>query len=90
MVILFAEHRRHDGGHQRLDVADDDALDVGVQDERAGGDARAAGHDQYRLGLLVDQRREVSEHSLHPHVGGQGGGLDLAGGVEAAHAAVSR
>ena len=33
VVILLAEHRRHDRRHQRLDVADDDPLDVGVQDE---------------------------------------------------------
>ena len=33
VVILRAEHRRDDGRHQRLDVADDDALDVGVHDE---------------------------------------------------------
>ena len=83
VVILLAEHGRDDRRHKRLDVADDDALDVGVDDEGAGRDARAAGDDQDRLGLLVQERRDVPEHPLEPHVGGQGGRLNLARAVEA-------
>ena len=85
VVILLAEHWRHDGRHKRLDVADDDAFDIGVHDEGAGGDARAAGHDQHRLGLLVDQCRDVTQHAQQPQVGLHGRGLDLAGAVEVPH-----
>ena len=61
-------------------------LTSGCTTKAAGGDARAARHDQHRLGLLVHQGRDVPQHALKPHVGGQGRRLDLAGAVEASHA----
>ena len=82
-VILLLEHRGHESGDQRLDVADDDAFDVRMHHKGAGGHARPAGHDQDRFGPRVGQRSQVPQHPLQPHVAGFVGGLHLAGRVEA-------
>ena len=82
VVVLLAEEARGDLRDQRLDLADDDPLDVGVQHERAGGDARPAADDEHRARLGVQEGREVAEHPLQPHVGRLGRGLDLAADVE--------
>src|SRR5437879_13581825 len=43
-VVLFLEHRGHKFRDQWLDVANDDAFDVGVYHKRASGHARSASY----------------------------------------------
>ena len=52
VVVLLREVRRHDLRDQRLDLADHDALDTGMQHERSGRHARAESDDEHRLRSL--------------------------------------
>ena len=67
IVVLRPEELGHDLGDERLDLAQDDPLDAGIEDERARGDARPATHDQHGLGLSVEQRGQVAQHPDQGH-----------------------
>ena len=88
-VILRVKMRGDDLRDQRLDVADHDAFDRGVQHERAGRDTGAAADDQHRARIRVQQRGNVAEHALQPHVLDDARGLRLAADVEEARPARS-
>ena len=86
VVVLVLEVRRDLLRHERLDLADDDALHRRVLRERPGRHARAAAHDEHGLRVRMKQRRHMAEHALQAHVGDQRGGLSLARDVKAADA----
>ena len=47
IVVLLLEIIGDDGGNERFDFADDDVGDLRIAQERPGGDARSASHDQH-------------------------------------------
>ena len=59
----------------------------GCVHERSRRHARAESDDEHRLRIVIEQRRDVAEHPLQPHVLRQARRLDLAGDVEVARAA---
>ena len=65
----------------RLDLADDDAFDLGVHDEGARRDAGAEPDHEHRFGLRVRERRKVAEQTLQAHVEVVGRCFDLASHV---------
>ena len=69
-------------GHDRLDLADDNAFDFGMDDEGSGRDAGADTDDEDGLRVRVHQRRDVAEHALEAHVDVHVGRFDLAADVE--------
>ena len=77
--VVLAEQLRHDLRDERLDLGDGLVGDGGIDRHRAGGDTRAAADDHDLLRLRRDERREVAEHALQPHVLRLARRLDLAG-----------
>ena len=57
-----------------------------MEHEGAGGDAGSARDNENSFRFFVEQRRQVAEHALQAHVGGQRRGLYIAGAVKAANA----
>ena len=55
--------------------------------QRAGGDAGADADDQDRSRMGMEQRRNVAEHALEPHVDVHVRRFDLAGDVKLPRAA---
>ena len=86
-VVIFAgEIGGDDPGDEGFDFADDDALDAGIEDKGAGGDACAAADDEDGAGLGMDQGGDMAQHALEAHVLGFGGSFDFAADVEIAGA----
>ena len=87
-VIFFTEVCADHARHQRFDLSDGLAFDLGVDTDGAGGHPRAATNDQHIFGMLHQQRGHVTQHALQTHIIGTTGGLNLAGVVVVAHAGV--
>ncbi len=51
---------------------------LGISRERARGNSRAESDSQHRSRLRMQQRRQMADHALQPHVVGLGGGLYVA------------
>jgi hypothetical protein len=87
VMVLVAEEGARAARHRRLDLADHDPLDLGMDRERAGGHAGADADDQDRARMRVEQGRNVPEHALEAHVDVHVGGFDLAGDMKLPRAA---
>ena len=85
IVILLAKTRGDIPGDQRFDVANHDAVNAGMRNERASRDPRSARHHQNIFRIGEGHRGNVPQHPLQSHVARVVGGLNLAGGVEASH-----
>ena len=84
--VVLAEVGGDDARHERLDLGDRLVRRRRIDRHRAGGHARAAADDQHLLRLRRQQRRQVAEHALQPHVLRLARRLHLAGVVVVAHA----
>ncbi len=82
VMVLVVEVRRDDAGNQALDLADDDPLDLGMHDKRSGGHSRPASDHEHRTGFGMQERGEVRQHSLQPHILRTARRLDLAADVK--------
>ena len=51
-----------------LDLADDNALDFRMDDQRSRGHARTETDHESGLGIRMEDRRKVSQHALESHV----------------------
>src|SRR5687768_3718219 len=81
-VVLVAEVRARTGGHDSLDLADDDPFYFWMDRQRPSGHAGANAHNQHRLGIWMQERREVAEHALEAHVDVHVRRFDLAGDMK--------
>ena len=82
-VVVFLGETSGDGAwDQRLDLANHDALDRRVSDERSGGHAGAATHDEHRARLRMEEGGDMAEHELEPHVLEKAGRLGFSADVE--------
>ena len=70
--------------HARLDLADDDPLDLWIPHEGPCGHTRPQADHQHAAGGPVDERRYMPEHPLDAHVQVHGRGDHLAADVELA------
>ena len=86
VVVLFAEVGGDDARDERLDFGDGHALDHRIDADRARRDAGAAADHEHRARMVGDERRQMSEHPLQPHVFGRARRLNLAGVVVAERA----
>ena len=68
VMVLFGEVLGRCRRNTRLDFADRDVLDFGMNDERSGRDTGAASNHQNRFRIRMQQRRQMSEQPLQPHV----------------------
>ena len=86
VVVLLEEIVRDLARDERFDLADDDALDAGIRHESASRDTGAEADDEHGPRFRADERRQVAEHALQPHVGRIAARFDLAADVEIAGA----
>src|SRR5579871_1753606 len=68
--------------NERLELADDNSLDLRMNDKRARSDTRATADNEHRTRMRVDKGWEMPEHALQPHVRRFGRGFDLAAHME--------
>src|SRR5437773_11055823 len=68
VVILGAEKLVRGRRYDRFQFANDDALHVRILDERSCRYTGAESNDQYRPRLPVNERGQMSHHSLQAHV----------------------
>ena len=88
-IVVFPRETSGDGaGDQRLNLANDDALDRRVSDERSGGHASAATDDEHRARLRMEEGGDVAEHELETHVLEKAGRLGFSADVEEASAGI--
>ena len=87
--VVLGEVRGDDARNERLDLGDGLILDHRVDRHRAGRHSGAAADHQHLRGRLRDERGDVAEHPLQPHVLRLARRLDLAGVVIVQHAAGS-
>ena len=79
--VVFRKIRRNDFRDKRFDLRDGFLLQSWLNAHRARRNACAATDHENPVRILGDQRREMSEHPLQPHVRGVARCLDLSGVV---------
>ena len=85
--VVLAEIGGDDARHERLDFSDRLAFEPRIDRHRARRHAGPAPDHEHRSRLRRDERREMAEHALQPHVLRLARRLHLAGVVIVAHAA---
>ena len=68
VVVVVSEVFRDDARDERLDFRDRQMLDPGIDARRAGRHASTAGNHQDIARVYWDQRGQMPEHALEPHV----------------------